>query len=131
MSTSAQSINASEPETGLVYIHLTKEGSFVPHSEETLWFSRDNLPWVIEILEKSLALDSMPDVLGEKRGDDQFSAGLRGDDRGSGQGPTYNLHNRRQGAHAGLSGVGMMRETVEDLLRQLKALQAAGPVSRP
>ncbi len=85
----------------------------------SLWFERENLPWVVEALRKSLSTYAIGE-LAHASGDDVITVY----ESGSEAQPTFNVDNQRSAAvsHSGTFWIGMSRPLAEKLLSELARL---------
>jgi hypothetical protein len=122
-----QTVRVSQTEPELVHIFLRTEGPHWPKPVDSqLWFSRDNVPWLIDLLNRWL-----PDMRGRKvddvvLGDDHLTLIVSGtvwED-------LFLLLNERRGRRTGSYELAINVACARDLLSQLRALVAGPPATR-
>jgi hypothetical protein len=114
-----ESITVDCPEPGLIHVHHVDVRDSGVDMGGPLWFSRDNLPWLIEQLQAVLTTYGFEDVI-EERGDDSFKVFESGPE----QAPVINIQNRRPkgGDHGGMFALLMSKPIAQSLLDQLQQL---------
>jgi hypothetical protein len=116
-------VAVAEPERGLVRIHLVKVDPMYGRREEEMWFSKQNLRWVVDSLERCLSMYGFPGAEAV-RGDDSFDVYAGGTEHE----PAYSLLNQRAGSHDGVYALSMKEAGAKELLTKLRALLGAGSV---